>query len=286
MFKLENSFLCVEIIDPASDRSLLGSRYCAGGYVFQVKDKKKGDLLAGPTYPDAGFNPFDGRGAPEVFLTALNQESADVADNVCVLGAGLVKRTSPKTPFHVRDNPKVMEFARWEVEQSAGKITMNTKQIFEKWDISISRSVSLKGQIIISHTTLMNNGIAVCPLRWFPHPFFPIPQNGIACRFLFPVAVPENPGYFLNSQGFVEMKPEYEWKKGLYQPLIVEKPAPFSAELFHPLVKKVSVRCDYAPSFLPLWANDRTFSFEPYLEKEIIGGEELSWKIEYCFGSG
>jgi hypothetical protein len=283
MFKLENSQLSVNILDPVADKHLLGSRYCAGGYIFQVKDRTKGDLLAGPTFPDNGYNTFDGQGAPEVFLTALNEDEAKVGEDVVVLGVGVVTRTSPITPFHVRDNPTVKEFAKWDVERAAGKITMRTLQVFDKWDISLVRSVSLNGRTIVSKTVLLNSGEAACSLRWFPHPFFPFPKDRVACRFGFPISVPDNAGYFLNSGGFLELKPEYDWKKGLYQPLIVERPALFSAEQRHPLINKITVSCDYVPSFLPVWANDRTFSFEPYLEKHVKSGEKISWKIEYSF---
>ena len=283
MFKLENLQLSAVILDPIADNNLLGSRYCAGGYIFQVKDRTKGDLLAGPTYPDGRYNTFDGQGAPEVFLTALNEDKAKVGEDVVVLGVGVVTRTSPITPFHVRDNPKVKEFAKWDVEQAEGKIIMRTRQVFDKWDISLFRSVSLDARTIVSKTVLLNSGEAACALQWFPHPFFPLPKDRIVCRFGFPVSIPGNPGYFLNGQGLLELKPGYDWKKGLYQPLVVEKPATFSAEQIHPLVGKVSVKCDYIPSFLPVWANERTFSFEPYLEKKVKSGEELSWKIEYSF---
>jgi hypothetical protein len=283
MFKLENAHLSADILDPVADSRLLGSRYCVGGYIFQVKDQTKSNLLTGPTYPDNGYNAFDGQGAPEVFLTALNEDKAKAGEDVVVLGVGVVTRTSPITPFHVRDNPKVKEFAKWDVDRVAGKITMRTRHVFDKWDISVVRSVSLDTRTIVSKTVLLNSGEAACPLRWFPHPFFPVPKDHVACRFGFPISVPDNAGYFLNSSGFLELKPGYDWKKGLYQPLTMESPALFSAEQRHPLINKVTVSCDYIPSFLPVWANSRTFSFEPYLEKLIQSGEEFSWKIEYSF---
>jgi hypothetical protein len=283
MFKLENLLLSIDILDPVADNNLLGSRYCAGGYIFQIRDPEKGDLLAGPTYPNGGYNAFDGQGAPEVFLTALNEDKAKACEDVVVLGVGVVTRTSPITPFHARDNPKVREFAKWDVEQAAGEIIMRTRQVFDKWDISIVRSVSLNARTVVSKTELSNSGEAACPLRWFPHPFFPFPKDHVACRFGFPISVPDNAGYFLNSNGFLALKPGYDWKKGLYQPIVIEKFYPFSVEQIHPVVGKVFVRCDYAPSFFPVWANNRTFSFEPYLEKQIQSGEAFSWRIEYLF---
>jgi hypothetical protein len=283
MIKIENSDLVVEIIDPLTDRRLLGSRYCTGGYIHQISDIRKGNLLSGPTLGSGSYNAFDGQGAPEVFLTALNEENAKVGEPVVVLGVGVVNRTSLVTPFHARDNPVVGEFTAWDVEQAAGKTVMRTRHVFDKWDISITRSVLLLGRTVVSATILLNNGEASCPLRWFPHPFFPLSRDGIACQFGFPVFIPENPGYFLNSQGMVELRQGYDWTKGLFQPLVAQSPDPFSAELRHPVVGTVSAVCDYVPSFLPVWANNRTFSFEPYLEKRVLGGEKFSWKIEYVF---
>ncbi|HMD67958.1 MAG TPA: hypothetical protein VKF42_03700 [Chitinivibrionales bacterium] len=283
MIKLENSDLTVEIIDPAGDRHLLGSRYCTGGYIFQISDNRKGNLLSGPTFGSGSYCAFDGQGAPEVFLTALNEDKAKVGEAVVVLGVGVVTRTSPVVPFHARDNPVVEEFAPWDVDRRAGKIVMRTRQVFDKWDISIVRTVVLRGRTVVSATMLSNSGKAAFPLRWFPHPFFPLSGDRAACRFDFPVFIPDNQGYFLNSQGVVELKQEYDWAKGLYQPLVVENPVPFSAEQLHPLVGRVSVLCDYVPSFLPVWANDRTFSFEPYLEKLVNSGQEISWRVEYTF---
>jgi hypothetical protein len=284
MLKLQSDELIVDIVDPYADRHLLGSRYCAGGYIFQVHDKQEGDLFSGPNFPDGSFSPFDGQGAPEVFVTALNGDVAKAGEDVLVPGVGRVTRTSGTAPFSARSNPHVAEFSLWEIEQRGPGIVMRTGHVFDKWDISIVRSVLLSGNALTSETALLNKGENAFPLRWFPHPFFPYPAGRVACRFGFPVAVPDNAGYFLNDRGWVEMNPRFEWDKGLYQPLILEQPALFTARQVHPLVNAVLVSCDYAPSFLPVWANRRTFSFEPYLEKTIDSGEEFSWKIEYRFG--
>lgn len=36
MLVLENATLKVTLLDPAADRGLLSTRYCCGGYIFQV----------------------------------------------------------------------------------------------------------------------------------------------------------------------------------------------------------------------------------------------------------
>ena len=66
MYSLKNESLEVSILDPLADQQRFGTRYCTGGYIFQVVDPKLGDLLSGPTYPDS-FNVFDGQGIPDAF---------------------------------------------------------------------------------------------------------------------------------------------------------------------------------------------------------------------------
>jgi hypothetical protein len=284
MFKLENSHLKVAVIDPASDAYLLGSRYCTGGYIFQIADKQKGQLLCGPTFGSGTYNAFDGQGVPEVFLVALGEETARVGNDVVVPGVGRVIRSSPTIPFHTRDNPNVREFAVWEIERDASAFEARTRHVLDKYDIVIIRRVTLSDLTVTSATNLANGGEEEIRLRWFPHPFFPFPRNRVACRFGFPFSVPDNPGYFVNAQGFVELKPGYDWTKGLYQPLGLAQPAQFSAVVNHPIVETVGVSCDYAPAFVPVWANHRTFSVEPYFETTVRSGEAASWQISYRFG--
>jgi hypothetical protein len=64
-YLLTNDLLSVLILDPTEDTHLFGSRYCTGGYIWQIFHKKYGELLRGPHYPQKCPPVFDGQGAPE-----------------------------------------------------------------------------------------------------------------------------------------------------------------------------------------------------------------------------
>ena len=53
MYQLDSDYLFVNILDPIEDSCKLGTRYCTGGSIFSVFDKKGNSLLSGPTYPSA-----------------------------------------------------------------------------------------------------------------------------------------------------------------------------------------------------------------------------------------
>jgi len=283
MFHLKNNELDVEILDPIIDRKLLGSRYCTGCYIFQINDSRLGNLLSGPQYPNLPYNVFDGQGAPEVFVNALNQENAQLGEEVLVLGVGTVERTSSHSPFHVRDNLKVTEFCTWEIEEKDDCIAMKTLQEFKNWQLIINKKVTLTEKIVTSYTTIKNIGQAPIPLKWFAHPFFPFPSNLMCCKFIDPFAMAPNSGYLINNQGIIEMKPEYDWKKGLFQKIEYKSKRPFSASQYHPLLGNISVTSDFVPTSLAIWANAQTFSFEPFYEANIPLKNSRNWSIRYLF---
>ena len=283
MFHIKNKELSVQVIDPVEDKNLLGPRYCAGGYIFQVQDNSRGNLLGGPQFPDGNYDVFDGQGAPEVFETALNQDRANVNEEVLVIGVGLVSRTSSNSPFHVRDNPNVKEFTVWQIEQNLPSITMRTKQSFMGWELELCRELIIQKRILKSQTFLKNVGAKVLPIRWFAHPFFPFPKDFRACRFSVPLTFEPNPGYALNNNGYIELKQQYNWKKGLYQKIAYKQLGNFRVEQTHPIAGNVHIKCDFMPDSLAIWANNNTFSFEPFKIASVQTGQELSWSIIYSF---
>jgi hypothetical protein len=282
MFILKNNEIELQIINPQKDRKLLGSRYCTGGYIFQVKDFKKGNLFSGPQYPSPDFDVFNGQGAPEVFVSALN-EQCEVGKDVFVIGVGTVTRTSPIDPFHVRDNPLVKEPCSWEIEEEPDSIKMTSKCVFNQWNFVITKVITLNYRTVFSQTKIINNCKENIPILWFAHPFFPIPENRVACKFSPQIKLAENEGYFINNEGAIELRNEYNWKKGLYQKIAYNSEKKLLVVQNHPLVGKISVTGDFIPESIAIWANDITFSFEPFYKVNLAHGEKRTWSISYCF---
>lgn len=286
MLHLEASGLRVSVLDPMADRARLGSRYVAGGYIWQVEDLARGNLLSGPAYPKPDPSGFDGQGLPEAFEIALGQHRARPGEDVYVIGVGRVKRESPVQPFHVRNNPGVSEFAAWTVDAAPASLTMASEQAFREWSLRIVRSVRIEGRMVESSTRVANTGAAELPLRWFAHPFFP--PDGLECfgfsrENVFPSWVADAGGFEYDSRGWIRRKAAHDWRKGCYQ--LVQAPFgyPLEARVRHPLLGEVKVECDFPLAFLPIWANENTMSFEPYLQTQVLPGASYSWAMRYHF---
>lgn len=283
MFTLSNNALILSILDPAVDTARLGSRYCTGGYIWQIEDLNQGPLLTGPQYPSPAPLPFHGQGAPEAFVAPLGNQDAAVGEAVTVIGVGEVLCTSTIKPFHVRDNPTVQRFCSWKVEERAGCIRMTTEQSSGSHSLNLMRTVTLDGRTVTSQTEIVNHSSADLLLSWFPHPFFPPAPDGRCCRFGFPWSLPDNAGYIRDEQGVLCLKREYPWEKGLFQQLGIPSGVELAAEIMHPAVGTVRVATDYPLALLPVWANSGTFSPEAYLHRVVPAGERTRWKIMYRF---
>ena len=271
MFSMKNDVLRVQVLDPVADQSRLGTRYCTGGYVFQIEDAALGDLLAGPTFPDS-FNTYDGQGIPDAFRLGPIQRPGASDGTALVIGVGLCDL----------EGDRVLEFCRWEVAQDATSLSFRTEQGFAEVRLELERRVSLLGRTVRSETWLRNRGGRPLPFRWFPHPFFPQPNGDELCRFNVPVSFPENAGYEVAENGFVRRK-GWPWTEGHYQALDLPGDARLSVVQKHPKLGLLAATCSYIPTYVPIWGNPCTFSWEPFLDGWVGAGAVRQWAIDYDF---
>jgi hypothetical protein len=287
MLSLINDQLDVTILDPAADQARLGSRYCSGGYVYAVADRQRGVITSGPGYPDEEPPPvFDGQGLPEAFhswlWTGMDPDSPSARPPagtlVLVIGVGTAKAPPPQE----REMP-VDEYCRWQVREGPGRVLMETRQSFAGWALELRREVRLRDRTLFSETWLANVGQDPIAFRWFAHPFFPNP-GGACCKFNVAVTVADNPGYELGDDGFLRMKLDHEWdRRGHFLALPFTPPERLVTLQKHPTLGLLAATCSFIPSFLPIWGNRNTFSFEPYHEQTVAPGADTTWSITYDF---
>ena len=272
MLTLKNNQLTVEVLDPVADRERFGVRYCTGGYIFQIHDATHGPLLSGPTYPDS-FNWFDGQGIPDAFnLSPLRtSESEPVA---LILGIGMCDLEAKM----------IQEPCAWQVTPSDGAIHFTTQQSFQDWTVELTRTVTLIERTVRSDTSVRSAGRRPVPVRWFPHPFFPqLPAgNDELIKLNFAVGFPENNAYELGANGFIRRK-GWPWSGGNFQALDHNGLTNLILIQRHPQLGQLTATCSYAPDFFPIWGNTNTFSWEPYLERTVMPGQTLNWRIDYDF---
>lgn len=272
MFTLHNHHLTVEILDPVADQARFGVRYCTGGYIFQIHDATHGPLLSGPTYPDS-FNWFDGQGIPDAFnLSPLKtSESEPVA---LILGIGLCDLS----------NNTIKELCQWQVNPMGNSLHFATQHTFHDWAVEIERTVTLIQRTVRSVTAVRATGKRPVPIRWFPHPFFPQLPAGHdeLLKLNVPVGFAENNAYAVAENGFI-CRQNWPWTGGNFQALDHAGLGNLVIIQRHPLLGQITATCSYAPDFFPIWGNTQTFSWEPYLERTIFGGQQLRWTIDYDF---
>jgi hypothetical protein len=277
MLQLSSESLKVSILDPVADKDRLGTRYCTGGFVFQIEDTARGALLSGPTYPHS-YNLYDGQGIPDAFQPHLVLEEAEDGAPLQVLGIGI-------GIIDVKANAVIRRTA-WKITSASETVTFRTEQAAGPWSFTLERTLTLRGRTLRSETSLSNTGNRHVPFQWYPHPFFPPYPTGECCRMSVPVSLPENPGYELLPNGFLRMKHlPWDVKKNENHFQLVGHPGdrPISFTQKHPLTSIVTAVCDYVPTRLPVWGNGFTFSFEPYHERVVTPQESVRWSITYDF---
>jgi len=280
MLSLSNSALTVLLLDPrsAATQPLQGTRYCWGGYIWQVRDAT-GDLVAGPEYPETQPIPFNGQGLPEAFrVSELGTGRLLTAEGHqgIVIGAGSVA-------IGEKNSLGLVAPAPWVVTRRPGAIEFQTTQSFGEWTVDLTRTITLQDREIISATRLHNRGSAVLPLHWFPHPFFQLVNGLISGRLPREFTVDDNPAFSLTDGRFA-MKQSFPAGSGGHFQLLHVAPVPLDATFSHSRLSFMRMRVDYVATKIPVWANHHTFSIEPYLQTELAPGDERAWSVRYEFG--
>jgi hypothetical protein len=270
MYTLKNETLAVSLLDPIADQDRFGPRYCTGGYIFQITDKRCGELLTGPTYPES-FNWFDGQGIPDGFNLSPLRRVPD-SDIALILGIGVCNLQTKR----------VIEFCQWDIEQASTQVRFRTTHAFHGFGCTLQRTVELHQRTVRSTTQLHNTGSLPIPVRWFPHPFYPQPAQDTLCRFNIPVSFPDTPYYELLASGFIA-RGGWPWGEGYFQALDHNATVPLTVLQKHPQLGLVAATCSYVPGFFPIWGNQHTFSWEPFFEQILEIGQEATWSIDYDF---
>ena len=266
MLTLKSATLTVSVLHPVENADRLGTRYCTGGFVFQIEDSRHGPLLSGPTYPSS-YNLYDGQGIPDAFQPHLPVREGLVLG----IGIGLIDTVRNQTT----------ERCVWRIENAPEHLTFRAEQAAEGFAFSVARELTLHGRTLRSATTLSNTGKRPVPFQWYPHPFYPLFDGGECCKFACPVTFPENPGYEIAPSGFLRTKGPPS-RQGYFQ-VVEHPPAPPVILQKHPALGVLAAVCDYVSPRLPVWGNQNTFSFEPYYERIVVAGGEARWSVTYEF---
>jgi galactose mutarotase-like enzyme len=181
-----------------------------------------------------------------------------------IIGVGIVEKRERQLPYDLFKNAQTKTYCSWQISQNARSIRMLTTQAYKKWALDLEREILLDHRVITITTRLQNTGSTPLPFRWFAHPFFLLNADWQCCRFLMPAQLPENPAFFTNANGFVEMRDHHNWPEGYFQVLEGCEGEKFSAIQLHARLGQMQVRGDFPLSKVAIWANDRTFSFEPF----------------------
>jgi hypothetical protein len=270
MYTLANHQLTVSVLDPLADQERFGTRYCTGGYIFQVADHQLGDLLSGPTYPDS-FNVFDGQGIPDAFNLSPLRDPYSADPTTLIVGIGLCDMKANR----------VLQFCAWEATCQADQVRLVTEQRFEDHALRLERTITLIERTVRSEIRVVNLSKGFLNLRWFPHPFYPHPVADELFRVNFPVSFAETPGFELAPNGYIRRKTS-PWKGGQTK-LDHAGDTRLVVMQRHPKLGLVTATCSYAPDFFLIWGNTHTFSWEPYLERSLLGSQEYTWSIDYDF---
>lgn len=283
MLTLASPTLRVDLLDPAreSERAHQGTRFCWGGYIWQVTDSLAGPLLAGPEWPDPQPLPFNGQGLPESFRHA---ELGSGRPLILEDRRGWIIGIGDVAPDRSGDLAVTAPCA-WTVTRSANTLEFCTSQSGAGYACQLTRRVTLVGRTLISATSLTNTGTRPLPLHWFAHPFFALTDRMLTCTVPPSWGMVHNGGYAMDAARRITFKRRFKNKDdGHFEKLLVGSETPLRAVVSHPHLREVVFSADFTPDLCPIWGNSNTWSIEPYLVTEVAAGTRRAWQLQYEFG--
>jgi hypothetical protein len=287
MLHLASADLTLDLLDPTVHRHLLGPRFCAGGFIWQVHDRLHGPRLSGPEGPEPSPDPFNGHGLPESFRhqTRAGQPLTWRGLHALAPGAGRLTRDAPTAPVRL-DTP-----CSWEITVAPdhSQARYVTADALDDLGYTLERRITVNDRRITSATRFTNTGESPFPLEWFAHPFFALGFAGTTTATLPPgTTLPANPGFDLLPAADPTAGPTLHFLRrfrdaqdGQFMLLALPPGRILETTVRPPDGPAVFFATSFVPSELPVWANAHTFSVEPYLAATLAPGETLSWTLTY-----
>jgi len=281
MLTLENRELRIELLDPVADAARQGTRYCWGGYIWQVHDQKSGPLVSGPEWPEAKPTGFNGQGLPESFrhrsrdgrpLTWRGREGIGIGIGILAVDeAGNVTLAEP---------------CQWTIATQPGRMIFRTAQSAAGFSYELTRTIELADRTVRSINEVTSRGEAPFEMQWFAHPFFALGTDALGLRAELPAgaAIPENPG-FATVNGVLTYKRRFVGgDDGQFVIMSVRPHQALHAVVRGAGIPSVDFETNFAPDECPVWGNRATFSIEPYRKLTLAPQQSLNWKTVYRFG--
>ncbi len=283
MLHLANRELRLDLLDPSdpADIAHQGSRYCWGGYIWQVHDTKFGPLVSGPEFPKPDPTAFNGQGLPESFRhrTREGKPLTWQGREGIALGAGMLVADE-------KNNVALTAPCAWTVTPFADHLIFQTRQAAAGFSYELTRKIELRDRTVTSYTQLTNVGETPLALEWFPHPFWAL--TGSRARVALPAgtAVPENPGFAIAPDGALTFKRPFVTKDdSQFALLTLPRGRELSLSVDHPRLARVTFATSFVPDECPVWANAHTVSVEPYLTLRLAPGATRHWHVMHGFYS-
>lgn len=262
------------VFDPRPNPNALGHRYVQGGYVASLHCGER--CLTGQA--SEAWDPYVGRGLPEVFEWSLGTDHADGGKPWLRIGAGRDAKGE------AGEAARAFALA-WDVDASRpDRLEMTTSDEYDygptRIGYQLRRTIRLMEDGLLSHTTLRLDVPWNVPVAWFAHPFF-AQTRGDATRFSLPQGAVVLGGGEVGEEG-VRLPEEGGLRNvvGLWGVL-----APVVCHLDPALGGgRMTVAVDRPLDHAVLYASPRAASVEPQLARSWKNGEEASWSVRYRWG--